>query len=596
MDKVTILRQQLANAHLENDRELELLLLKELGDSFSEVGDIYSARESYEQALGLAQNTGDRHSEAMLLSRLGNAYNISEQPQQALSSYERALAIATQLQDLKLIGNILSSLGLVYKDIGEITRAIDSYEKALAVARQMADRKAEGALLGNLGNAYVAQGQTPRAIEYYEQALTTARQLSDLRSESAILGNLGNAYAAQGQLHSAVVYYEQALTLIETNSEIQLDPIAAAIYRNRGNAYIALEEFPKAIIDYNRAITLDPDDSAVYASRGDAFAHIERYEEALASYDQAIRLDPSSVYQSQRLQLLARIRTEDQWRRAEEQYKNGELIKARVVDFDKSGLLVDVSGIQGFVPITQILSLKPEEVAAGGESQETAAKLANMEDKELQLKIIEIDRTRNRLILSERLAVQEWRQRRREELLNELKPGEVRKGVVSNLANFGAFIDLGGADGLVHISQLAWSRVNHPSEVLHVGQEVEIQVLSVDKEKKKIALSIKRAEGDPWTTVEQRYTPGQIVTGTITKIAPFGAFARIEDGIEGLIHLSQLPRGMDPEQILPEGTQLQLRILRVDAERRRIGLGLLQTNQADSQEISREGQSEASES
>jgi small subunit ribosomal protein S1 len=143
---------------------------------------------------------------------------------------------------------------------------------------------------------------------------------------------------------------------------------------------------------------------------------------------------------------------------------------------------------------------------------------------------------------------------------------------------------LGGADGLVHISQLAWSRVNHPSEVLHVGQQVEVQVLSVDKDKKKIALSIKRAEVDPWTTVEQRYTPGQLVTGVITKIAPFGAFARIEDGIEGLIHLSELTPGMDPKQTLHEGVPLQLRILRIDAERRRLGLSLRQADEADAKE------------
>ena len=278
---------------------------------------------------------------------------------------------------------------------------------------------------------------------------------------------------------------------------------------------------------------------------------------------------------------LKRANTERQWRIAEEQYKNGELLKARVIDYNKGGLIVDVAGIRGFVPISQILNLKREEVASGGESQETAAKLQSMKDKELQLKIIEINRARNRLILSERLAVQEWRQRRREELLDELKPGEVRKGVVSNLANFGAFVDLGGADGLVHISQLAWSRVNHPSEVLHVGQEVEVQVLSVDKDKKKIALSIKRAEVDPWTTVEQRYTPGQIVTGVVTKIAPFGAFARIEDGIEGLIHLSELTPGVDPKTILHEGAQLQLRILRIDAERRRLGLSLRQAEELD---------------
>ena len=278
---------------------------------------------------------------------------------------------------------------------------------------------------------------------------------------------------------------------------------------------------------------------------------------------------------------LKRANTERQWRIAEEQYKNNELLKAKVIDYNKGGLIVDVAGIRGFVPISQILNLKREEVASGGENQETAAKLQSMKDKELQLKIIEINRARNRLILSERLAVQEWRQRRREELLDELKPGEVRKGVVSNLANFGAFVDLGGADGLVHISQLAWSRVNHPSEVLHVGQEVEVQVLSVDKDKKKIALSIKRAEVDPWTTVEQRYTPGQVVTGVVTKIAPFGAFARIEDGIEGLIHLSELTPGQDPKTILHEGAQLQLRILRIDAERRRLGLSLRQADELD---------------
>jgi small subunit ribosomal protein S1 len=290
---------------------------------------------------------------------------------------------------------------------------------------------------------------------------------------------------------------------------------------------------------------------------------------------------------------LKRANTERQWRIAEEQFKNGELLKAKVIDYNKGGLIVDVAGIRGFVPISQILNLKREEVAAGGENQETAAKLQAMKDKELQLKIIEINRARNRLILSERLAVQEWRQRRREELLDELKPGEVRKGVVSNLANFGAFVDLGGADGLVHISQLAWSRVNHPSEVLHVGQEVEVQVLSVDKEKKKIALSIKRAEVDPWTTVEQRYTPGQMVTGTVTKIAPFGAFARIEDGIEGLIHQSELPQGVDPKTVLHEGAQLQLRILRIDAERRRLGLSLRQNDEtAEATEAAPEGAEE----
>jgi small subunit ribosomal protein S1 len=268
---------------------------------------------------------------------------------------------------------------------------------------------------------------------------------------------------------------------------------------------------------------------------------------------------------------LRRARMERQWRIAQEQFERGELLEAKVIDHNKGGLIVDLEGLRGFVPISQILNLRREDVA---DNSETGTKLQGMVGRTLQLKIIEINRNRNRLILSERLAAQEWRARRREELLSELQVGEVRKGIVSNLANFGAFIDLGGADGLVHISQLAWSRVNHPNEVLHVGQEVEVQVLGVDKEKKKIALSIKRAEVDPWSTIAQRYTLGQVVKGVITKIAPFGAFARIEDGVEGLIHLSEVPQGMDPKVALHEGQEVPLRILRIDSERRRLGLSL----------------------
>jgi small subunit ribosomal protein S1 len=274
---------------------------------------------------------------------------------------------------------------------------------------------------------------------------------------------------------------------------------------------------------------------------------------------------------------IKRARQERQWRIAQEQYERGELLEAEVVDHNKGGLIVNLENIRGFVPISQILNLKREDSA---DNAETQTKLQAMVGRKLQLKIIEINRNRNRLILSERLAVQEWRQRRREELLNELQVGEVRQGVVSNLANFGAFVDLGGADGLVHISQLAWSRVNHPSEVLKVGQEVEVQVLSVDKEKKKIALSIKRAEVDPWTTVQQRYSVGQLVHGTITKIAPFGAFARIEDGVEGLIHLSELPAGtQDPKSVLHEGEEVTVRIVRIEPERRRLGLSLKQVSE-----------------
>jgi small subunit ribosomal protein S1 len=192
------------------------------------------------------------------------------------------------------------------------------------------------------------------------------------------------------------------------------------------------------------------------------------------------------------------------------------------------------------------------------------------------LKVIEINRHRNRLILSERQAVQERRDVMKERLIDELSEGEVRKGRVSSICDFGAFVDIGGADGLVHLSELSWSRVRHPSEVLRVGQEVDVYVLGINAQEKKIALSIKRTQAEPWSRVAAAYEVGQLVRGTVTQLANFGAFARIEDGIEGLIHVSELvdDRVSHPKQVVSEGDDLLLRIIRIDPQRRRMGLSL----------------------
>jgi predicted RNA-binding protein with RPS1 domain len=194
----------------------------------------------------------------------------------------------------------------------------------------------------------------------------------------------------------------------------------------------------------------------------------------------------------------------------------------------------------------------------------------------LPLKVIEINRHRNRLILSERQAIQERRDVMKEKLIEELKEGEVRKGRVSSICDFGAFVDIGGADGLVHLSELSWSRVRHPSELLRVGQEVDVYVLGINAQEKKIALSIKRTQAEPWSRVATKYEVGQLVHGTVTQLANFGAFARIEDGIEGLIHVSELAdeRITHPKQVVGEGQQLILRIIRIDPQRRRMGLSL----------------------
>jgi len=275
---------------------------------------------------------------------------------------------------------------------------------------------------------------------------------------------------------------------------------------------------------------------------------------------------------------LKRARMEQSWRDAEGIMQADRVVEAPVVDFNKGGLIVEV-GVRGFVPISQISELRGlAKGADSGDSPQVAERLAAMRGRMLKLKIIELNRARNRLILSERLAMQEERAGRKEALMQELEPGQVRPGRVTSLASFGAFVDLGGADGLVHISQLSYSRVNHPSEVLNVGDEVNVYVLSIDPQTKKIALSLKKAQPDPWTLVEERYKVGDVVQGTITKLAKFGAFARIDDGIEGLIHLTELTDGSvdKPQDVVNEGQQVSLRVIAINSQRRRLGLSLRQ--------------------
>ena len=277
---------------------------------------------------------------------------------------------------------------------------------------------------------------------------------------------------------------------------------------------------------------------------------------------------------------LRRARLERSWREIEDLYHRGAIVEAPVVDFNKGGLIVDVKGIRGFVPVSQVLDLR-NIARPDGENEEVTRTLAAMSGRSLPMKIIEINRSRNRLILSERAAVQERRTQRKDELMDQLEAGQIRRGVVSNLTSFGAFVDLGGADGLVHVSELSYNRVNHPGEVLQVGQEVDVYVLSVDRDTKKIALSLKRALPDPWTTVDQRYRVGQVVPATITKLAKFGAFAKVEEGVEGLIHTSELTDLpiQDPAQVVRQGQDVDAKIIHINSQRRRLGLSVRQAGE-----------------
>ncbi len=272
---------------------------------------------------------------------------------------------------------------------------------------------------------------------------------------------------------------------------------------------------------------------------------------------------------------LARAQLEHDWREAEELLKAGTVFETQVAGYNKGGLIVRVGKVRGFVPATQLEGTFRKKSQAG-EHESSEADLSAYVGKKIQLKVIELDRGRNRLILSERVAMRELRKEQKERLLGELEEGAIRTGVVTSVTDFGVFVDLGGVDGMIHLSELTWNKLERPGDLVKVGDQIQVQVLGIDHDRERIALSLKRLQPEPWTTVEARYKIGQLVTATITKLASFGAFARLEDGIEGLIHISELAdrRIQHPKEVVKEGDVLTLRVVRIDVTRRRLGLSL----------------------
>lgn len=262
------------------------------------------------------------------------------------------------------------------------------------------------------------------------------------------------------------------------------------------------------------------------------------------------------------------------WHTLEQLFENGEAFEAVVVGTNKGGLLVNAEGVHGFVPLSQIVSATPE--SEGDASIEQ--RLAHLVGRKLRLKVIEMNRKRNRLILSERAVAQEWRSQQKEKLLAELREGEIRRGKVTGIRNFGIFVDLGGADGLVHRSELSWEQFDSPEETVKVGDEVDVYVMKVDTEAKRIALSLRRAQPGPWEGFIEKHGIGQIVTGKITKVVAFGAFARVDGAIEGLIHISELAdqRIAHPKEVVKEGDVVDLKIIRIEPEHHRLALSLRQ--------------------
>jgi len=266
------------------------------------------------------------------------------------------------------------------------------------------------------------------------------------------------------------------------------------------------------------------------------------------------------------------------WSSVEEQMASDEIIESSVIGYNKGGLIVGVYGLRGFVPASQISALRRSQAVGDAPEQ----RWAKMIGEPISVRIIEVDKSRRRLICSERAAGSESRQSIKERVIEELEEGAVYTGRVTSLADFGAFVNINGADGLVHLSELSWDRIQHPNEILEVGQEVKVKVINIDLEKKRIGLSLRALSDDPWRDRVEKFSVGQLVEGTITRLTKFGAFARLEGDIEGLIHISEISetRIEHPKEVLKEGEVVALRVIRIDPEQHRIGLSLRKVDSA----------------
>src|SRR5437879_1074488 len=258
-----------------------------------------------------------------------------------------------------------------------------------------------------------------------------------------------------------------------------------------------------------------------------------------------------------------RAQYERAWTRIEEVMRSGNTIKGPVIEVVKGGLILDI-GLRGFLPASLV------ELRRVRDLHPYVGQL-------LECKIIELDRNRNNVVLSRRAFLEESQSEGRKKFLESLKKGERRHGVVSSIVNFGAFVDIGGGvDGLVHVSELSWKHVDHPSEIVSVGQEVDVEILDVDLERERVSLSLKATQEDPWREFERKHQTGEIISGTVTKLVPFGAFVRVGEGIEGLVHISELSdqHVESPEQVASVGQLVRVKVVDVDTQRRRISLSM----------------------
>jgi small subunit ribosomal protein S1 len=257
-----------------------------------------------------------------------------------------------------------------------------------------------------------------------------------------------------------------------------------------------------------------------------------------------------------------RARFEIAWKAIEQAHEQGEPVTGRVIEVVKGGLILDL-GVRGFLPASLVDIRRVQD-------------LDEYTGQELRCKVIELNRSRNNVVLSRRAVLEDERKEMRQAILDKLSPGAVVEGTISNIVDFGAFVDLDGMDGLIHISELSWSHVNHPSEVLEIGQKVDVKVLDIDRDRQRISLGLKQTQTDPWQQVLESYGEGDVVSGKVTKVVTFGAFVEILPGVEGLVHISELAQHHveNPREVVSQGDTVNVRILEVDADRRRLSLSL----------------------
>ena len=257
-----------------------------------------------------------------------------------------------------------------------------------------------------------------------------------------------------------------------------------------------------------------------------------------------------------------RARFEKAWRRIEAAAQSGEPVEGSVIEVVKGGLIIDL-GVRGFLPASLV----------------DIRRVPNLDEymgTQIECKVIELNRSRNNVVLSRRAVLEEQRKEDRERILDRLQPGQVVEGLISNIVDFGAFVDLDGIDGLIHISELSWSHVNHPSEILNIGDTVSVKVLDIDRNRQRISLGLKQTQEDPWQRVVDTYNIGDELEGTVTKVVTFGAFVEILDGVEGLVHISELAQHHveNPREIIQPGDPVRVKILEIDSERRRLSLSI----------------------